>query len=185
MCVKLVSLHLQYITNDKLLFIDSTCQTVIQSAWAKCGWATRCFISTGKTECGSSAQSCQANVIQTVNGAEVAMGWREIPHYITNLLSKLYYLGHGLLYGCQSYHTKHWSNSPYLDSPAPTQKTHRHVEKTKCCKYNHHTNKQCNKLQPIAVSYFRRGEECWAIIVSITWPIKSIPLRAGVGSECW
>ena len=58
-----------------------------------------------ETECGSSAQSCQANVIQTVNGAEVAVGKREIPHCITTLLSKLYYLGHSLLYGCQSYHT--------------------------------------------------------------------------------
>lgn len=59
-----------------------------------------------KTECGSLAQSCQANVIQTVNGVEVAVGKREIPHCVTTLLSKLYYLGHSLLYGCQSYHTK-------------------------------------------------------------------------------
>ena len=60
-------------------------------------------------------------------------------HCITNLLSKFYYLGHGLLYGCQSYHTKHWSNSPYLVSPAPK---HKHIEKAKCCKCNHHADKQ-------------------------------------------
>lgn len=59
-----------------------------------------------KSECGSSAQSCQANVIQTVNWAEVAVGKREIPHCITTLLSKLYYLGHCLVYACQSYHTE-------------------------------------------------------------------------------
>lgn len=74
-----------------------------------------------KSECGSSAQSCQANVIQTVRRAEVAVGNREIPHCITTLLSKLYYLGHSLLYGCQSYHTKNW-NSPYLVLPEPTHK---------------------------------------------------------------
>lgn len=74
-----------------------------------------------KTECGSSAQSCQADVIQ--NGAVVAVREREreIPHCITTLLSKLYYLGHSKLYGCQSYHTK-TCNSPYLALPAPTHK---------------------------------------------------------------
>lgn len=76
----------------------------------------------GTTERGSSIHCCHTKVIQTVNRADVAIGKREIPHCITNLLSKLYYLGHGLLYGCQSYRTKHWSNSPYLASPAPTQK---------------------------------------------------------------
>lgn len=61
-----------------------------------------------ETECGSSAQSCQADVIQKLNGAVVAVREREreIPHCITTLLSKLYYLGHSWLYGCQSYHTK-------------------------------------------------------------------------------
>lgn len=93
-----------------------------------------------KTECGSSAQSCQRNVIQTVNGTQVEMWKREIPHCITALLSKLYYLGHSLLYGCQSYHTNNW-NGPSLALPAPTHK-HSHTEKAKCCEYNQHTNKQ-------------------------------------------
>lgn len=96
-----------------------------------------------KTQCGSSTPTCQANVIQALNGAQVATGKREIPHCITALLSKLYYLGHGLLCGCQSYHTKHRSNSPYLALPAPTHK-HRETQKKKAqyCEYNQQNNKQ-------------------------------------------
>lgn len=93
-----------FISNDERLHLPSE---AIQIPGAKCeGGRQVASIELRKTECGSSAQSCQANVIQTVNWAEVAVGKREIPHCITTLLSKLYYLGHCLVYGCQSYHTE-------------------------------------------------------------------------------
>lgn len=96
-----------------------------------------------KTDCGSSAPSCQANVIQTVNGMEVVMGKREIPHCITTLLSKLYYLGHSLIYDCQSYHEKKENLKQSIFGFACTHAlTHRHTEKAEWCECNQHTNKQ-------------------------------------------
>lgn len=96
--------------NDKLLLKRSTCKARIQTAR---------FILTGKPEHGSSAWSCQAKLTQTLNGTEVAVGEnRGIPCCISSPLSKLYYLGHGLLQGCQSLRTNHRSNNPYLPSLA-------------------------------------------------------------------
>lgn len=106
----------------------------IQIPGAKCeGSRQVASIQLWKTECGSSAQSCQANVIQTVNGAEVAVGKTEIPHCITTLLSKLYYLGHCLVYGCQSYHTE---TETALIGLCLHPHINTHIEKAKCCEYN-------------------------------------------------
>lgn len=96
----------------------------IQSPWAKCGRRqVSPVLEMKKSECGSWAQSCQVDVIQTLSAAAVAGREADIPHCITSLLSKLYYLGRSSLYGCQSYHTKN-CNSPYLALPAPT---HKHI----------------------------------------------------------